>query len=265
MFDTLRNRNALNGCYSGGLAGCGNHRARRDRAWSELQTTKARIPELERQIETYKNGQLQAEYVTLERKQQDLRNQKNELNAKIQQARLRRDAWATNPSQQAQLEGLGWNPFKAIGKAVKNVVRETHKLVSCVAEEDAERAYLRELEPLKQILGQREQDVKNWQDKLSADSMNKMRQVTQNLQREVDDYTDRLNTINKEIQGHIDNYKKQKEAEAMAKIVGEDAESKENEKNTNTLLITGTVGVGVVGLAVIVKMLSKPKAKKVTA
>lgn len=254
MFDTLRNRNALNGCYSGGLSGigCGNHEARAHQAWADLQTLQGQIPELKRQIQAFKNGKLQAEYVALEQKQQGLRNERNRLNAEIQQARLKRDAWATNPSQQAQLEGLGvWGLVK--------------KAFTCDHHEESRMEALEKQKPFLAEKSSLEREIKHWNEKLSSASMGTMRKTTQELQRDVDNLKDQLNTINKEIQGHIDNYKKQKEAEAMAKIVGEDAASKENEKNTNTLLIASAVGVGVVGLAVIVKMLSKPKAKEVTA
>lgn len=218
------------------LAQCGNHKSRRDQAKAEYHRLLNDIPNLEKKLASLKNGQLQRNYELHKEKQEKLEISKAQLNAKIQQARLLRDAWRDNPAQQAQLEGLGawWNPVDW----VKNVVHEATKVVSCDHIEHERADWNRKSLPLTDRVSSLKKEIDIWEEKLSPKNMALQRQAIEKLTLENGNLQGQLNDLNREIEESRKAYNVSKE---LQRIEAEKlkAQKERDAKNRKTMAVVG--------------------------
>ena len=248
MFDTLRTPMPNHLGFS--LAQCGNHKSRLEQSKADYYSLEGQIPQLEKELSDLTNGQLQNNYKINEEKQESLRLAIAELNAKIHQARLLRDAWRDNPSQQAQLEGLGWGWFK------RNFVKPLNNLVSCDQYENERAEWDRKKNPLTGRVSALRREVDIWKEKLSPENMALLQKSISGLELQKQNLEGQFNDLNREITETRTAYTARKELEAMEEK--KKAESLLKKKQNDKVMM----GVGVVTLAVIMGMVFMPKPNK---
>ena len=229
MFDTIAEQRIERASLSSpcqGLGGCNPHRARAEQQEAIERSFPGRIAAVQNELNSLETGTQQKEFTLLEQKQNNLRKERAEIDAKIDQAKLLSDAWESNPKQQAGVEGLGW-----FGKRLWN------KAFSCEHYEDRLNESIARTRPLE----------------LSPENLQAQRNAVAVLEKEVAQKRELLSSYEKRIADSRTSYQANKDAEKLAlerQAQEETAKAeaaktaKEQSKQTQTIILVGAALVG---------------------
>lgn len=213
MFDSLRQPVAMG--FS--LAQCGNHKARAGQAEERYKSLIAQIAQLEKEEKDLLNGVQQKQFELLNYKQSQLFAENTLLKSSIKQATLLRDAWANNPAQQAQLEGLGF---------LKKAFKKLNNVVSCDKYEASRAEWDRKSLPLENQRGQLQGRVDSIKKRLSPQNMQLMQKATTDLE----DENKRLKSELAGIESQTDEYRKSHKLRVESERLALEQQAREKEQ-----------------------------------
>ena len=245
MFDTIAEHRIERASLSSpcqGLGGCNPHRARAEQQEAIERSFPGRIAAVQNELNSFETGTQQKEFTLLEQKQNNLRKERAEIDAKIDQAKLLSDAWESNPKQQAGVEGLGW-----FGKRLWN------KAFSCEHYEDRLNESIARTRPLENQLTALNTKLNERRAKLSPENLQAQRNAVAVLEKEVAQKRELLSSYEKRITDARTSYQANKDAEKLAlereaqeAVAKEQAKAtaKEQSKQTQTIILVGAALVG---------------------